>query len=179
MIDITINEINEASFGVDSEGSAKSIVIAALQRVNVAGPEQDPESIMEVSSVEAIAELKTLGAFSYLSLKFPTAEHSDLAMFFRCLKKYYDEASDENIEDTLVAFISIIPLSLMGEYMINAMNPLFFALEPDFVGDAPKTLKLVYIPDDIQYLYADLNETDIERILEQAQVNQIPNQQCL
>ena len=58
MDSITINEIKEAACGVDEEGTPKSIVICGLQRFNVNDTTEDPQSLMESSTIEAEVEIE-------------------------------------------------------------------------------------------------------------------------
>lgn len=169
MQDITINEIKNAACGADKDGNAKSIVIAGLQRININDTSEDPESLMEVSTVEAIVDIKTIGNFSYVNLKFPGVENADLSLFFRLLERYYDVGDESDDDHETVAFFSIIPLELEGQYTINAMYPVFWALEPDLVGDSPRTIRAVFIPEDVQFIKTDLNDGEFEDIIAQAQ----------
>lgn len=157
MQDISINEIKNSACGTDNEGNAKAIVIAGLQKFNVNDTTAEPESLMEVSTIEAVIDIKTIGNFSYVNLKFPAADNSDLALFYRLFERYYDVAEENDDEHEIVAFLSIIPLELEGQYTINAMYPVFWALEPDLVGDSPRTIRSVYIPEDVQFIRTELN----------------------
>lgn len=167
MKDITINEIIKAACGCAEDGSAKTIVIAALQKINNNNPDEKPENLMEVSSIDAIINLKTIGAFSYLDVKFPSATHSDLSLFYRCFEQFYEKVNDNNPENILLPFLSIIPLELDGEYIINATNPIFWAVEPDYIGEAPRTLRFVFLPDDVQFIYSDLNKDEVDNLIAQ------------
>jgi hypothetical protein len=169
MDSITINEIKEAACGVDEEGTPKSIVICGLQRFNVNDTTEDPQSLMESSTIEAEVEIKTIGVFSYVNLKFPGASHSDLSLFYRCLERYYETSDEEQEGFETVAFISIIPLELTGEYLINATYPIFWALEPDIPNDPPRTLRVVFAPEDVQFIRSDLNNDDVAAIIAAAE----------
>lgn len=169
MTDITVNEIREAACGTEADGSPKAIVITGLQKFNKNDTTEDPISLMEVSTVAAVVDIKTIGNFSYVNLKFPGSTNGDLSLFYRCLERYFevDDESDENNE--VVAFISIIPFSLSGEFLINAVYPIFWALEPDVLNDPPRTLRVVFAPEDIQYIYSDLNTDEVAEMIAAAQ----------
>lgn len=171
MLDITVKEIKESACGADENGNAKSIVIVGVQKFNVNDTEKEPESLIEVSTVDAIVEMKTIGAFSYINLKFPGADNSDLSLCYRALERYYDEA--DKVEDgyEVVAFVSVIPMELEGMYTINAAYPVFWSLEPDLVGDPSRTLRLLYVPEDVQFVRVDLNDGEYEQLIAQAQEN--------
>lgn len=175
MQDISINEIKNSACGTDSEGNAKAIVIAGLQKFNVNDTTAEPESLMEVSTIEAIVDIKTIGNFSYVNLKFPAADNSDLALFYRLFERYYDVAGENDDEHEIVAFLSIIPLELEGQYTINAMYPVFWALEPDLVGDSPRTIRSVYIPEDVQFIRTELNDGELDEIIAKAQNEELYN----
>ncbi len=168
MNEITINEIRNAACGANDDGTAKAIVIAGLQKFNINDATEDPEVIMEVSTMDAIVDIKSIGTFSYINLKFPSADNTDLSLFYRCLEQYFEMADDEDGDHELIAFVSIVPLELAGEYMINGMYPLFWALEPDMVNDPARTLRLVHIPEDIQFIHSDLNSDELEELMAKA-----------
>ena len=168
MANITIDEIKSAACGVDENGKGKSLIIAGLQKFEKANPDKEPESLMEVSTLDAILDIKTFNGHSYLNLKFPSPLNSDLALFFRCLERYLEEsdtATNEKYE--LVCFMTIIPLELEGQYMINATFPIFWALEPDAIGDALRNLRVLFIPDDVQFIYSDLMDADFAKMVDQ------------
>lgn len=169
MTNITIDEIKEAACGVDEDGNPKSIVIIGLQKFNVNDTTEDPETLMEISTVDAVVDIKSIGTFSYISLRYPDATNADLALAYRCLEQYYEKAEEEsNDEYEVVAFISIIPLELTGEYIISALYPVFWALEPDIITEPARTLRVVHIPEDIQFMHSDLNDEDVARIIAEA-----------
>lgn len=165
MNDITVNEIKEAACGYDSEGKPKAIVVAGIQKFDVGDTESDPVSLMEVSTLEAIVDIKSIGDFCYVNLKFPGADNADLKLFYRCLERYYDEADKVDEEHEIVSFFSVIPLELAGRYTINAIYPVFWALEPDLVGDPARTLRAVFIPQDVQFIRTDLNDEELGQMI--------------
>lgn len=125
MLDITIKEIKEAACGTDEAGNAKSIVIIGVQKFDVNDTSKEPETIMEISTIDAIVDIKTIGSFSYINLKFPGSGNSDLSLSYRALERYYDTADSTEDGYETVAFISIIPMELEGQYTINALYPIF------------------------------------------------------
>lgn len=171
MLDITIKEIKEAACGTDEAGNAKSIVIIGVQKFDVNDTSKEPETIMEISTIDAIVDIKTIGSFSYINLKFPGSGNSDLSLSYRALERYYDTADSTEDGYETVAFISIIPMELEGQYTINALYPIFWSLEPDIVGDPARSLRIVHLPEDIQFIRTDLNDGEYERLMMQAQEN--------
>lgn len=176
MQDISINEIKNAACGTDSEGKSKAIVIAGLQKFDINDSSKEPVSLMETSTINAIVDIKSIGSFSYVNLKFPSADNSDLSLFYRLLERYFDTAESEDDNSELVAFFSIIPLDLDGQYTINALYPVFWALEPDLVGDPARTLRSVFLPEDIKFIHTDLNSDELNQIIAQAEESEYFNE---
>jgi len=169
--EITYDEIMKCACDSDEEGKAKSLIIIGLHKVNINNPLEEPETIMEVSTTDAILEIKTIGMFTIIALKFPNYQHPDLALFYRCAEMYYDKADKVEKGYELAPFISIVPLELQGEYMINAIGPQFWAPEPDIIGEQPRVLRFAFLPESVQYAYVDMDEDDIQDLINNSESN--------
>lgn len=152
---MTVKDIKDATCGVDETGKSKCVTIAGAHMYSLIDTEAEPKVLLEKTSLEPAAELIVHGNFCTIDLTFQQENSSALGDVFQCLEQYL-AACDENTEEQeAAAFITLIPYELEGQYYINAINPIFWSLEPDMVGGQFRTLRVVFYADDVMFNEAD------------------------
>lgn len=112
--------------------------------------------------MEPIVSIVIKGDLTWISLKFISEKSDMLSLFFRTLERYLEESENDNMETETAAFLTLLPLELGGQYYITAMRPLFWALEPESVGEDMRTLRMVFFSEDIAFLESDFEDEFFE-----------------
>lgn len=165
---ITLQEIKDAVCGQDVDGKSKAISIIGAHKYDMSNTGAEPIVIAEFSSLEPIVSVIIGGEITWVSLKFTSDKSGDLSLFFRTLERYLEETDNNTESSQAVSFISLIPIELAGQYYINAMNPIMWAIEPESVGEDARILRVAFFSEDVSFLESDLDDDFFDRALEAA-----------
>lgn len=152
---MTVKEIKEATCGVDENNKSKCVTVAGAHIYSLVDSEADHRVLVEKTTLEPAVNLIVHGNFCTIDLEFARETSESLGDIFQCLERYLAACDDNDEEQEAAAFLTLIPYELNGQYYINAINPVFWSLEPDAVGGQFRTLRIVFYADDVMF-----NETD-------------------
>lgn len=162
---MTVREIKEATCGVDENNKSKCVTVAGAHIYNLHDVEVAPRVLTEKVAVEPYANITVHGNFCTIDLKFTRENSSSLGDIFQCLEQYLAACSDNTDEQEAAAFITLIPYELEGQYYINAVNPVFWSLQPDAIGGQFRTLRVVFYSDDVMFNEADNNINILDAVM--------------
>lgn len=152
---MTVREIKAATCGYDENNKSKCVTVSGAHIYSLQDPEAAPTVLLEKVTLEPAAELIVHGNFCTIDLKFEKETSSSLGDIFQCLEQYLKACEDNTERQEAASFITLIPYELEGEYYINAVNPIFWSLEPDMIGGQFRTLRVVFYADDVMFNEAD------------------------
>lgn len=161
---ITTKEIREAIIGPDPSGQPKTLVSMSSNLFD--DPTTEPALLMEVSSMSSIINIVTIGSYTYVELRFSSETDSDLALAYRCLEHNFEEAGKATEEQTCMVTLTLLPLELEGRYFMAAIDPVFWALEPDRAGGQFNVLRIVFESTDVRYMESDIDEEEFRTQIE-------------
>lgn len=167
----TLQEIKDAICGEDISGKSKAISIVGAHKYNMQNTTEDPKVISEISSTEPIVSIIIGGDFTWVNLKFISDESNNLKLFFRTLERYLEETDRNTMDSEAVAFMSFIPLEYAGQYYVTAMNPIMWALEPEMAGEDARTLRIVFLSENVSFLESDVDDGFFENALASANLS--------
>lgn len=165
---ISIEEIKEASCGRDPDGQSKAITIIGAHNYSMTDELADPEVIAEFSSLEPEVSMAINNDIAWISLTFNSDKSSDLALYFRTLERYLEEVGKSHPDKSPVSFLSIIPVDFTGQYYINAIHPIMWAVEPESIGSDFRILRIAYFAENIAFLESNLDEGFFDEALRSA-----------
>lgn len=172
---IDIRTIKESACGHDTEGRSKSISILGAHNYKSNSEMQEPEVIAEFSSLEPVVSIAIGGEITWISLKFLSDKSSDLSLFFRTLERYLEEVDKATEEKNPVAFLSLIPIEFSGQYYINAVHPIMWAVEPESIGTEFRILRIAFFSENIAFLESSLEDDFFAEALEIAKQENDPD----
>ena len=165
---ITMEEIKEAACGYDSEGQSKSITVIAAHNYLMNDENAPPEVIAEFSSLEPEVSMAISNEITWISLKFASEKSSDLSLYFRTLERFLEEVEKGHMNKNSLAFLSVIPIEFAGQYYINAMHPIMWAVEPESIGADFRILRIAFFSENIAFLESNLEDGFFDEALRAA-----------
>lgn len=162
---MTLNEIKASICGEGADGKSRAISIAGAHKYNMVDTTVDPVVISEFSSMEPVVSMIIGPEITWVSLKFIYGESNSLKLFFRTFERYLEETDHNTDTATAVAFLTLIPIELAGQYYVSAVNPIMWALEPESVGEDFRTLRIAFFSEDVSFLESNLGDNFFDKAL--------------
>lgn len=162
---MTLQEIKESICGEGIDGKSRAISIAGAHKYNMIDPSEEPKLIAEISSMEPIVSVIIGPEITWVSLKFIYGESNDLKLFFRTYERYLEETDNNTDSAEAVAFLTLLPIELAGQYYISAVHPIMWALEPEAVGEDFRTLRIAFFSENVSFLQSNLGDDFFDKAL--------------
>ena len=172
-MDKTIKEILDATKGINDDGSSKVGVSVSLEMLNALT--RQIEHIDDAIFLESNVDIKRHDAFLQIDLMYKTSTSEDLLKMWEFIDTFYSNALDTTADDvnrTPMCLVSILPYALNGEYYIQAINPIFWSLQPKAPGSSYTIVRLKFEETDVQFLRGEISEEFFNKVTERTPQNQ-------
>ena len=172
-MDKTIKEILDATKGINEDGSSKVGVSVSLEMLNALT--KQIEHIDDVVFLENNVDIKRHDAFLQIDLIYKTSTSEDLKKLWEFIDTFYSNSLDATADDvnrTPMCLVSIMPYELNGEYYIQAINPIFWSLQPKAPGSPYTIVRLKFEETDVQFLRGEISEEFFKEEIDRTSQNQ-------
>lgn len=158
--------------GTTEDGTPKASVAVMLQMLN---PETDDGRMMAQQAMyQPIVTVHPRLEYIEIHLNFPTATDSNMKVMYANLEKFgkmMDELAADSIEYPLMTF-TFVPIVGLGCYYMTAVQPIFWALQPETPNGPITQIKMLFKSENIMFYQTDdidLNEIEGEIIREETE----------
>lgn len=157
-----INEIL-AAFG-DTDDQNHNLTIAEF-RLNYLDLEQGEvtHSQSMLLTMSPVITLEKTGAYHTIVLTFPQKKSGEMNRLWSLLSDYGAEMAQFDVNSGEVPFIgmTVIPMTLGGQYGMVASDPIFYHLQPSSpMEDYCNQIRLLFAPESVMFLRDDSFKSD-------------------
>lgn len=160
---LAAQEIVSQCTGTLEDGTPKAAVAVALDMVNPITFHK--QSLATQAMYKPVVEFRSRLDFLEVLFTFPTANDTNLRVFFNHLEKYGQKLDNIEADDQMVPLltVTIVPIASLGSAYMVAAQPAFWALSSPTFGGILNQIKVSFRAADVNFWMTD--ETDIGGIL--------------